>query len=854
MFHRSALVLALFAVAGCQDEALSPLDGGGGAGGTGDGAGPGVGPTGGGGVGGNAPMADRGDPASFPTDCHTDCQAACQAIVACGSESSPVHPIDYQGCLDRCGLQENGPIWEDISGTFKCCASQTDCSAAAHCAGWLAHPDTTPPCEKICECFFSSTVSALSSGHAAPHGYQFARDVVFVEGGADFRSVPGVRDVEPGRISIVTLGRGETAATRAALEAKGRVLPTFTDAKGRLSAANGRVIVKAGAPAAKAAADRELRRAGAGPAKKVRFAQDLWMYTVPDAWLAVDAVSRATKAGVVAELDMVRLYERRFSPNDPLYEDQWHLKNIGQGPSTPSVDARVDEAWDVTKGSSAAIIAINDDGVDLDHPDFAGKLAPELNFPDDWKTQMQAGLFGGHGTSCAGVAGAKGNNLFAGSGACPDCTVLPHLLGPTTGISFQVSDTEIAEGFEAMVDAGAWVISNSWGPSTGNPVYEEPQLPIGGLPNVVKAAFDYAETSGRQGLGTVIVFAAGNSNDILDPIGSYVTNLDVGAVNDLGLKSYYSSFGPNLDIAAPSNGGMSGITTTAANGQTTPSFGGTSSACPLVSGIVGLVLSANPNLTAAQARDIVTSTARKIDPVFGQYDRNGVSPFYGHGMIDAARAVRLAAGLCADAASCRAPSDECGAACGTRVPCDICRTTADCAAGTVCQALPSLGILTCVAPRGAGSCADGTTEVAGYCLPLPSTCNLCAPGETCNGRDDDCNGLADDGGACEETERCFFEGPGCPEGKACAGTSCVAVCSVDEDCQAGQVCENLKNAYGAVTGITGCVSSSAGGCQIGCEVLASTLNDADLAEFVTCMEGAGCNEAFGCTDKLPISM
>ena len=602
MSLRRALVFVVLASVGCNDEALSPLDGGGGSGAGNDGGGPGVGPTGGGGPGGAAPTGDRGDPATFPTDCHTDCQAACQAIVACGSEGSPVHPIDYQGCLDRCGLQENGPIWDDISATFKCCASQPDCSAAAHCAGWLAHPDTTEPCEEICDCFFSSTVAELSAGHEAPRGYQFARDVVFVEAAAaDLRAVPGVRSVEAGRVSIVTLGRGETPATRAALASRGRILPTFTDAKGRLSAANGRVIVKARTLAERAAAERELRRAGAAPATRVRFAADLWRYEVADPWLAVDAAVGAAKAGAVVELDMVRLYERRHTPNDPLYEDQWHLKNIGQGASTASVDARVDEAWDVTKGSSTVVIAINDDGVDLNHHDFAGKLAPELNYPADWEAQMAAGLFGGHGTSCAGVAAAKGNNLFAGSGACADCTVLPHLLGPTTGVSFQVSDVEIADGFEAMVDAGAWVISNSWGPSTGNPVYEEPQLPIGGLPNVVKAAFDYAETSGRGGLGTVIVFAAGNSNDVLDPIGSYVTNLDVGAVNDLGLKSYYSSFGPDLDISAPSNGGLTGITTTAANGQTTPSFGGTSSACPLVAGVLGLVFSANPTLTAAQA-------------------------------------------------------------------------------------------------------------------------------------------------------------------------------------------------------------------------------------------------------------
>ncbi len=840
----------------CQEEALTPL----GAGGDAAGGGGGVtvtATTGSSGTGG-APAPDRGDPATFPTECVATCEEACAAIVGCGSESSPVHPIGEPECLARCQTAVSGPFWDDQSAVFRCCATQASCDAAAHCGGWLAHPDSVAPCEELCSCFASATVATLTAGRAAPAGYAFSRDTLFVvpaRDAADLRRIPGIMRVQPGVRAIVTLGPTEGADTLDLLQRAGRVLPTFTDTAGRLGAATGRVIVRAGAGATLERAARVMRASKLGAGRKVRFASDLHLFEAADPWDAVDAVRAASAAGVDAELDMIRLYQHQFAPNDPLYEDQWHLANIGQGPSTRSVDTRVDEAWDVTRGDPAVVIAVNDDGVDLTHPDFAGKLLPELNFPADWQEQMAQGLFGSHGTSCAGVATAKGNNLFAGSGACADCSLLPHQLGPSAGGQFQVSDVEIAEGFEQMVDAGAWIISNSWGPSTGNPVFADEQSPQPVLPQVVKASFDYAETAGRGGLGTLIVFAAGNSNASLDGVGSYATNVTVGAVNDLGLKTYYSSFGPLLDVAAPSNGGLSGITTTAINGSTTASFGGTSSACPLVAGVLGLILSANPALTAAEARDILQTTTHKIDPIFGSYDVGGVSPFYGHGMVDAARAVRLASGLCADAASCTAPSDDCGGACGTLGPCDICRTTADCVSGSLCQALPSLGILTCVAPS-AGGCPPGSTDTNGYCVPSPLSCGLCAPAETCNGRDDDCDGVADEDDVCGGAPLCFFEGPGCPAGMACAGTSCAPTCETTADCGRDEDCRPLKDAYGATSGARICAAALIDQCQFGCEVIASTLDDGPLADFGTCVEEAGgdCGSVFGCTSLLPIMM
>lgn len=841
-------------VVGCDSDVDTHEPAPGGAGGV----------AGAGGEAGQGGEPGRGDPSQFPTDCFEECTDACDAVVDCGGESSPVFPIDREECMSRCALQENGYVWPDLTANFKCCASQTQCSDVAHCGGWLKHPDVVNSCVKMCECLSAYLVELLTAGRQAPGGYRFAPDALIVDTGeasVDLSSVRGVHVVREGRYQLVRLDSDADMDTLAELERVGRVLPTFVDGAGRASAAVGNIVLVVEEANAKIAALAVGARHGLTKhrALKTRLSQlpaaRLYVLEGSDGWRALDALAELSQvAGLRAELDQVRYYDKRYTPNDPLYAEQWHLENTGQNGSTVSVDGRVSEAWDVTLGDAQVLIAINDDGVDLNHPDFAGKLEPELNFPSDWEDQLATG-FSGHGTSVAGVAAALGDNSEGGSGVCPNCRIIPHLLGPSTGLGFNITDAEVAEGFERMVDAGAWVINNSWGISTGNPVYVETGFPVPDIAAVVQASFDYAETSGRGGLGTVILFANGNDNDVLGPNTSYVTNVAVAAVGDLGLKSYYSSFGPETDLAAPSNGALNGITTTAAQSQYTDSFGGTSSACPFATGVAGLVLSADPTLTAKEVRDILAATATKIDPVYGQWDAGGHSDFYGAGLVNAYAAVQLAAGGCATAAECIAPSDDCGSSCGTLTSCQVCRTQADCAADHACQALPSLGQLVCVAAKGAGNCPGGTNEVNDYCLPTPTTCGICTSTEECNGRDDDCNGEVDDGGACSGAAYCFIDGPGCGTGMVCAGVRCTDECDEDADCPSeDQSCEQLKNQYGEVTGVWGCVTSYASMCQWGCEVLASSLPDDELAAYVECMDdgNAACSDVLGCAMMLPI--
>ena len=129
---------------------------------------------------------------------------------------------------------------------------------------------------------------------------------------------------------------------------------------------------------------------------------------------------------------------------------------------------------------------------------------------------------------------------------------------------------------------------------------------------------------------------------------SHPSTTAVGANTDFDLRCDYSQHGPDLDFVAPSNGGVESIRTTDVTGTRgvnagdyTGSFGGTSAATPLASGVAALMLSRNPDLTADQIRALMRQTCQKIglDP----YDADGRNDEYGYGRIDAAAAVDAAA-------------------------------------------------------------------------------------------------------------------------------------------------------------------------------------------------------------------
>ncbi len=348
--------------------------------------------------------------------------------------------------------------------------------------------------------------------------------------------------------------------------------------------------------------------------------------------------------------------------------EQWHLKTTTINGTPVAASANVEAAHQITMGEGATI-AVIDDGVDVDHQEFAvaGKIvAPrDATLGTGDPRPKDAAFEENHGTACAGVACAAGTDKA--SGVAPKAKLIPIRLNSALG------SQQEAEAFEWAANHGADVISCSWGPQDGawfnsnDPTHNQ-KVPI---PASTRLAIDYATTKGRNGKGCIVLFAAGNGNESVDNDGyaSYERVIAVAACNDRSKRSVYSDFGKAIWCAFPSSDmGHSpfqhpapltaGIWTTdrtgspgynsgtSSEGDTrgnyTNSFGGTSSACPGAAGVAALVLSVNPALKWQEVRDILKQSCDKIDPQGGNYTAEGWSRFYGYGRLNAETAVKLA--------------------------------------------------------------------------------------------------------------------------------------------------------------------------------------------------------------------
>lgn len=382
-----------------------------------------------------------------------------------------------------------------------------------------------------------------------------------------------------------------------------------------------------------------------------------------------------------AEPNLVNRFEAQQPPSDPMFPQQWHLQ-YGEGLDlAPKAGINASGAWRMAKGSRQITIGIIDDGFDLSHPDLsgAGKIVPGRDFTAGDSTPAPESLNGDfHGTPCAGVALAEENGTGV-VGAAPGCSFLPVRF-PLTA-----DDDTLYEIFE-FAGRRAHILSCSWGPV---PVYAP-------LPSLLSEQVSrLARSGGPDGKGCLIFFAAGNYNaPVADPgntsfwwhhaetgrketrgaiLNGYAAHPDtvtVAASTSLNQKAGYSNWGKEITLCAPSDnwnplnpqerwpGRSIWTTDNEAEGlgfspgsRYTGYFGGTSSACPLAAGAAALVKSANPDLTALAVRSILTATADKIvdastDPATGirggSYQEHGKSFWFGHGKVNAQRAVETA--------------------------------------------------------------------------------------------------------------------------------------------------------------------------------------------------------------------
>ncbi|WP_346292209.1 S8 family serine peptidase [Sphaerothrix gracilis] len=391
---------------------------------------------------------------------------------------------------------------------------------------------------------------------------------------------------------------------------------------------------------------------------------------------------------LLAEPNIIIPTELLYRPQDPLYERQWHLFHSGSGQSlAANSHISAEQAWEISRGSRSVVVAVSDDGFDVDHPDFQGQ--GKLVAPQDlkqWDTLPTPTTDNeNHGTAVAGLAIAEENGVGV-VGVAPDCAFMPI---QTTGF---LDDESIEQLFNWAITQGAAVISSSWSPAA---VYFPLSLRQ-------RNAITKAATQGRNGKGCVVIFSAGNANrpvsgslnekgwpkNAVKGITTWLSGfsvhpdvISVAASTSLNRKAAYSNWGQHIAIAAPSNNappsmalprlgtistgpeiqislpgrGMVTSDRSDAAGYSTDAytnnFGGTSSACPVVAGVAALVLSVNPYLSAYEVRRILQETADKIvdtatDPQlglkYGTYDDKGHSFWFGYGKVNAARAVQEA--------------------------------------------------------------------------------------------------------------------------------------------------------------------------------------------------------------------
>ncbi|MEY2978105.1 MAG: hypothetical protein RLZZ435_2244 [Cyanobacteriota bacterium] len=390
---------------------------------------------------------------------------------------------------------------------------------------------------------------------------------------------------------------------------------------------------------------------------------------------------------LLAEANIILRHAPFYTPKDSLYPRQWYLSKGSPPTSEAIVDIEVEQAWDITRGERSIVIAIADEGIDLNHPDFrgVGKLIAPRDLRGKDFLPLPDGDQENHGTAVAGVALAEENGDGI-VGVAPGCALLPIR---TTGY---LDDRSIEDIFHWAVEQGAAIICCSWGAGSVHFPLSLRQ----------KAAISYAAKEGRDGKGCIILFAAGNFNrpvnapvtergwprnllsgqiHWLNGFAAHPDTIAVSACTSLGQKAAYSNWGNEIFITAPSSNGIPAIVLTETGliptapplktplaglsiwssdrtgaagydrGDFTATFGGTSSATPIVAGVVGLMLSINPSLTLAEVKDILRQTAEKrVDPNpdpqlglrLGSYERNGHSPWFGYGLINAAKAVQEA--------------------------------------------------------------------------------------------------------------------------------------------------------------------------------------------------------------------
>jgi proprotein convertase subtilisin/kexin type 2 len=327
---------------------------------------------------------------------------------------------------------------------------------------------------------------------------------------------------------------------------------------------------------------------------------------------------------------------------DPNLSLQWHLNNTA---GTRPIDIRAFSAWATNKGEGVRI-AVVDDAIEINHPDLLPNIIAggSYNYFGNGDSPLPCFAVDNHGTEVAGIIASRDNNAIGGAGVAPRSQLV--------GFNSLSAGTDVAVIDSMQRDSQLnQIYNNSWG-STDDGFLHPADASW-------SAAIDSGLKTGRAGKGSIYVFAAGNGgaislknnalhveNSNFDGYVNRIGLVSVCSTDDNGERSFFSEFGVNLLVCAPSNSSArGGISTTTIKGAYTADFAGTSASAPMVSGVIALMLSANPKLTWRDVPIILAQSAQKTSLSNVNWNGTGVfryNPFFGFGVVDAKAAVELA--------------------------------------------------------------------------------------------------------------------------------------------------------------------------------------------------------------------
>lgn len=323
--------------------------------------------------------------------------------------------------------------------------------------------------------------------------------------------------------------------------------------------------------------------------------------------------------------DLVHRQAQAEVPNDPMFSDQWALNNLGQDGGTNRADLDALRAWATTKGSADVVVAVLDSGVDFTHADLRenmwfrpaniaayvdDELGPinDLNGYNGTDTIDDPMDDNGHGTHCAGIIGAEGDNGIGISGINQKIKIMPLKFLGRGGFG---STNDAIEAINYAIDrkskgVNVRIISASWGSTSKSKALED----------TIRAAGD---------AGILFVAAAGNNGTNNDSRPHYPSNYDlpnvvsVAALDRTDSLAGFSNFGvKTVHIAAPGKD----ILSTWLN-DSYREASGTSMATPYVSGVAALIIAQDPNISMEKLRERLLESVDRLDALTGKVESGG---------------------------------------------------------------------------------------------------------------------------------------------------------------------------------------------------------------------------------------